>query len=212
MLRVKTPFECWVLKHKIANGEFWDKRKIFENNWFARILRGTKVLDVGAGGNPIGAYYAALGADVTVLDPWRKDVYRPLAYENEKDANWHEYIKRATEADYEVIRQKLEDFTPGNAANPFDGFDMVTCICVLEHIEYDVDFIDNLLNLVAPGGLLLLSTHYNKKGRDYDGNDRCYTKSSLKKLFDNINFKYKMDFTKEIIVRDEKLVFVEVDK
>jgi SAM-dependent methyltransferase len=47
---------------------------------------------------------------------------------------------------------------PGNFSGPFDA---ITCISVMEHIVDHASAMRNMLKLLAPGGLLILTTPYN---------------------------------------------------
>lgn len=105
-------------------------------------LRDKKVLDVGCGGGILAEAMAEAGAQVTGIDMAEK----PLAV-----ARLHQ-VESGTNVDY---RQS----TAENLADEMSaGFDIVTCLEMLEHVPSPQTVIAACQKLVKPGGDVFLST------------------------------------------------------
>jgi 2-polyprenyl-6-hydroxyphenyl methylase/3-demethylubiquinone-9 3-methyltransferase len=105
-------------------------------------LRGSRVLDVGCGGGLLCEALAREGADVTGID---------LAPGMIEVAKLH-----ATEQNI-AIDYRAEDVEALAAAQP-GGFDVVTCMEMLEHVPDPARMTATLARLVKPGGHLFFST------------------------------------------------------
>ncbi|MGE8214164.1 MULTISPECIES: bifunctional 2-polyprenyl-6-hydroxyphenol methylase/3-demethylubiquinol 3-O-methyltransferase UbiG [unclassified Stenotrophomonas] len=105
-------------------------------------LRGAKVLDIGCGGGLLSEALAKEGAQVTAID---------LAPELVKVARLHS-LESGVSVDYRV--QAAEDL----AAEQPGGFDVVTCMEMLEHVPDPGAIIAACHRLLRPGGKLFLST------------------------------------------------------
>jgi 2-polyprenyl-6-hydroxyphenyl methylase/3-demethylubiquinone-9 3-methyltransferase len=105
-------------------------------------LAGARVLDVGCGGGLLSEALARAGAKMTGCDlaPGMIEVARLHAAEQGLDIT------------YKVA--SAEDLA---TANP-DGFDVVTCMEMLEHVHDPEAMVRTLAALVRPGGSLFLST------------------------------------------------------
>jgi 2-polyprenyl-6-hydroxyphenyl methylase/3-demethylubiquinone-9 3-methyltransferase len=104
-------------------------------------LAGRTILDVGCGAGLLAEPLSRLGARVTGLDP------APSAIEA---ARAH---AEATGADLAYRAGTVEDL-----AREGGKFDAVLAMEVVEHVENVADFVAVAASLVAPGGILLLST------------------------------------------------------
>ena len=101
-------------------------------------LDGKRALDVGCGAGLLAEPLARLGAQVTAVDP------AP------------ELIEAARE---HAAGQGLQIDYRAGAAETIDGtFDLVTAMEVIEHTADPQQFLKQLARLLAPGGLLILST------------------------------------------------------
>ena len=107
-------------------------------------LGGARVLDVGCGGGLLCEALARAGAHVTGIDlaPGMIEVARLHAAEQGLD------IK------YDVM--PAEDIAP--ATETGGGFDVVTCMEMLEHVPDPERMVGTLAKLVKPGGALFVST------------------------------------------------------
>jgi 2-polyprenyl-6-hydroxyphenyl methylase / 3-demethylubiquinone-9 3-methyltransferase len=105
-------------------------------------LAGKVALDVGCGGGILAEAMAAGGAKVTGIDLSDK----ALAV-----AQLHR-LESAVEFDYRLISaEALAAEQPG-------GFDLVTCMEMLEHVPQPASTVAACATLVKPGGLVVFST------------------------------------------------------
>jgi 2-polyprenyl-3-methyl-5-hydroxy-6-metoxy-1,4-benzoquinol methylase len=138
-----------------------------------KYLRGhgrLRILNVGCGSGELSLQLAALGHQVTGIDI--EPAYIALA---EKNA-----AKQAAAGDCTFSTCAIEDFQ--SAAN----FDCVVSTDVLEHIEDDRTAFGRMMNLVTPGGLVLLTVPAGSWLFGYHdeqlGHFRRYSKKSLRQL------------------------------
>ena len=126
---------------------FWDARGEFRplhllNPVRARFvaeratLSGAHVLDVGCGGGLLAESLARAGAKVTAIDlaPGMIEVARLHAMEQKLDIDYREIAAEAVAA-----------AEPG-------GFDVVTCMEMLEHVPQPASIVNACAELVAPKG------------------------------------------------------------
>ena len=102
-------------------------------------LEGKTALDVGCGAGLLAEPLARLGAKVTAID---------AAPELIAVARDH-----AAQMGLEI------DYRAGDVQQLEDEFDLVTCMEVIEHVAEPGTFLAALAKRLAPGGLLLMSTH-----------------------------------------------------
>lgn len=134
-------------------GDWWNLkgpyRTLHEFNPFridfiasVRTLRGARALDVGCGGGILSEGLAARGASVTGLDVSRKllEVAREHA--------------AARGRGIEYVEGTVEEF----AESGQEGFDLITCIELIEHVPDPASVIDACARLLGPGGDLILSS------------------------------------------------------
>jgi 2-polyprenyl-6-hydroxyphenyl methylase / 3-demethylubiquinone-9 3-methyltransferase len=105
-------------------------------------LNGKRVLDVGCGGGILAEAMARLGASVKGID---------LAEKSLKVAQLHG-LESGVKVDYEAI--SAEDL----AAREPAGFDVVTCMEMLEHVPDPNATIAACAQLAKPGGWVFFST------------------------------------------------------
>lgn len=115
-------------------------------------LKGKKVLDVGCGGGILSESMARRGADVTGID---------LGTENLKAAALHaEQSGLDSTLRYQHI--PVEDLAKTHAGQ----FDVVTCMEMLEHVPNPSSIVQACYELLAPGGVCVLST-INRNPKSY---------------------------------------------
>ncbi|HEY4530028.1 MAG TPA: bifunctional 2-polyprenyl-6-hydroxyphenol methylase/3-demethylubiquinol 3-O-methyltransferase UbiG [Luteimonas sp.] len=107
-----------------------------------RPLQGARVLDVGCGGGLLSEAMARAGAEVTAID---------LADDLVRVARLHA-LESGVKVDYRV--QAVEAL----AAEAPAGFDVVTCMEMLEHVPDPAAIIQACATLLKPGGRLFVST------------------------------------------------------
>jgi len=105
-------------------------------------LDGKVVLDVGCGGGILSEAMAARGAEVTGIDMGEK----PL-----KVAQLH-LLESGLDVNYRKIA--VEDL----AVERPQGYDIVTCMELLEHVPQPASVVDACARLVKPGGWCFFST------------------------------------------------------
>jgi 2-polyprenyl-6-hydroxyphenyl methylase/3-demethylubiquinone-9 3-methyltransferase len=113
-------------------------------------LKGKRVIDIGCGGGLLSEGMAALGAQVTGIDLSEKalGIARLHLYESG-------YV-----VDYRLISaEAMAAETPG-------GFDVVTCLEMLEHVPDPASTVAACASLVKPGGQVFLST-LNRNAKAY---------------------------------------------
>ena len=113
-------------------------------DWIDRhaALAGKKVLDVGCGGGLLSEAMAARGATVTGIDLSEKAL---------GVARLH-LLESGRSVDYRYI--SAEDLAAQEAA----GYDVVTCMEMLEHVPNPASTIASCAALAKPGGHVFLST------------------------------------------------------
>ena len=115
-------------------------------------LAGKKVLDVGCGGGILSESMARRGADVTGVD---------LGTENLKAAAVHAEQSALNETlRYQHI--PVEELAKTHAGQ----FDVVTCMEMLEHVPDPSSIVQACFELLAPGGVCVLST-INRNPKSY---------------------------------------------
>ena len=115
-------------------------------------LMGKKVLDVGCGGGILSESMARRGADVTGID---------LGTENLKAAALHAE-QSGLESTLRYQHIPVEDLAKTHAGQ----FDVVTCMEMLEHVPNPSSIVQACFELLAPGGVCVLST-INRNPKSY---------------------------------------------
>ena len=115
-------------------------------------LAGKKILDVGCGGGILSESMARRGADVTGVD---------LGTENLKAATLHA-VQSGLENTLRYQHIPVEDLAKTHAGQ----FDVVTCMEMLEHVPDPSSIVQACFDLLAPGGVCVLST-INRNPKSY---------------------------------------------
>jgi 2-polyprenyl-6-hydroxyphenyl methylase / 3-demethylubiquinone-9 3-methyltransferase len=113
-------------------------------------LAGKKVLDVGCGGGILAEAMARRGAQVTGID---------LSEKGLRVAELH-LLESGLPITYEKVT--AEDY----AAQHAGGFDVVTCMELLEHVPEPASMVAACARLVRPGGQVFFST-INRNAKSY---------------------------------------------
>ncbi|HTP39100.1 MAG TPA: bifunctional 2-polyprenyl-6-hydroxyphenol methylase/3-demethylubiquinol 3-O-methyltransferase UbiG [Steroidobacteraceae bacterium] len=141
--------------HQLAH-EFWDPRGSFRPLHLLNPARcgyvasrsplaGAALLDVGCGGGLLAEAMAARGARVTGIDlaPAMIEVARLHALEGSLDIDY---------------RLQSAEALAAEAKAPEQGFEVITCMEMLEHVPDPAALIGTLARLLRPGGQLFVST------------------------------------------------------
>lgn len=115
-------------------------------------LSGKEILDVGCGGGILAESMARRGADVTGID---------LGTENLKAASVH-----ATQSGLDNTLRYQHIPIEALAATHAGQFDVVTCMEMLEHVPDPNAIVQACFDLLAPGGVCVLST-INRSPKSY---------------------------------------------
>ncbi|WP_151447371.1 bifunctional 2-polyprenyl-6-hydroxyphenol methylase/3-demethylubiquinol 3-O-methyltransferase UbiG [Lacisediminimonas profundi] len=113
-------------------------------------LKGKRVLDIGCGGGILAESMARKGAEVTGID---------LSDKALKVADLHS-LETGVQVRYELVA--AEDM----AAREPSGFDVVTCMEMLEHVPDPEAIVHACATLVRPGGHVFFST-INRNPKSY---------------------------------------------
>ena len=105
-------------------------------------LSGKRVLDVGCGGGILSEAMAALGAEVIGIDAGKAPL--AVARLHLKESGLRIDYQQATAEEY--------------AAAHVDGFDVVTCLELLEHVPHPSSVVSACKKLVKPGGDIFFAT------------------------------------------------------
>jgi SAM-dependent methyltransferase len=108
----------------------------------ARLPRGARILDAGAGEQPYRAPARAAGLDYVAQDFAR--------YDGEGDGS----ALQTGKWDYAAL-EIISDITA--IPEPDGSFDAVLCSCVLEHVPSPVEALREIARLLRPGGTLILT-------------------------------------------------------
>lgn len=112
-------------------------------------LEGLSLIDIGCGGGLVAEPMAKQGATVTAIDPAEKNI---------KAASLHA-AQQGVKIDYRACRAE-------DVVEKGETFDVVLLLEVVEHVPSVPDFTKLAANLVAPGGLLIMST-INRTGKAF---------------------------------------------
>jgi 2-polyprenyl-6-hydroxyphenyl methylase / 3-demethylubiquinone-9 3-methyltransferase len=117
-------------------------------------LGGKRVLDVGCGGGLLCEAMARRGAHVTGID---------LGETTIEVANLH---AMESQLDIRYLRQTVEDHAAELQAQGNAGYDVVTCLEMLEHVPDPAGVINTIASLLRPGGHAVFST-LNRNPKSY---------------------------------------------
>ena len=134
--------------------QWWDEYGVFRTlhainplrlDWIGRhaALHGQRVLDVGCGGGILAESMARAGAEVLGID---------LAEKSLQTARAHAAEHQVAGLNYRCISvESLAHEQPS-------GYDVVTCMEMLEHVPDPASVVRACANLAGPGGWVFLST------------------------------------------------------
>ena len=104
-------------------------------------LAGLRILDIGCGGGLISEPLTRLGGKVTGIEPKEANIKAAIAHA----------APQGLDIDYRIA-------TVEQLAVAGEAFDAVVCLEVVEHVPDVAAFVKTCASLVAPGGIMVLST------------------------------------------------------
>lgn len=172
------PADCKFPDRYFGNIRPWDYSKVIE---YGEFNKSNFVLETGALHSYFCIYLSQFVDKYICTDSFYWATNRDYASNEDyyqTPQEWCDYITKKSEGRVlgaEADLQKLQ--------YPSDTFDRVVCISVIEHVHEDRKGIEEMMRVLKPGGLLLLTTEYNKTGKPYSEDDgsfyRVYNKSGL---------------------------------
>jgi SAM-dependent methyltransferase len=163
-------FAYWCKELKIAPIYH---RKIWEYAFVLQCLHengilvpGTSGIGFGCGDEPMASYFASRGMSALITDLSPDEAARHGWVETGQHATSREMAFRpdlvSREAFDERVRHQVVDM---NAIPPFPAaYDFCWSICALEHlgsIQKGLEFVENALRVLKPGGIAVHTTEYN---------------------------------------------------
>ena len=148
-------------------------RKIWEHTYLLQALYSTgnispdkKGLGFGCGVEPIPSYLAAKGVSTTITDlpPEHQQTSGWMSSNEYEQSLENAYMEHLVERDT-FIRMVSHRFVDMNAIpDDLSGYDFCWSICALEHlgsIQKGLDFIENSLRTLRPGGTAVHTMEFN---------------------------------------------------
>jgi 2-polyprenyl-3-methyl-5-hydroxy-6-metoxy-1,4-benzoquinol methylase len=131
------------------------------------LMSGKKGIGFGCGEEPLASYFASKGMQITITD---LDLDRSKGlgwietgqHTSVLDTAWRSHLVSRQDFDANV---KMEFVDMNHIPDKFDGqYDFCWSICALEHlgsIEKGLQFVENSLNTLKPGGIAVHTTEFN---------------------------------------------------
>ena len=148
-------------------------RKIWEHAYTLQAMHeagllhaGVKALGFGCGQEPIPSYLASLGMSVTATDLFPEQARAAGWVDTGQHAVTIEQAYRPELVEREAFERlvKLRYVDMNAIPDTLNGYDLCWSTCALEHlgsIKNGLDFIENSLRTLRPGGLAVHTSEYN---------------------------------------------------
>jgi SAM-dependent methyltransferase len=133
---------------------------------FDMIRPGARGLGFGCGTEPLPSYFAAHGMDITATDLAPEEASRSGWVHTGQHASAPEQAFMSHLVDREAFDRHvgLRFVDMNDIPDDLSGYDFCWSVCALEHlgsIEKGLDFIENSLKTVRPGGVVVHTTEFN---------------------------------------------------
>lgn len=129
-----------------------------------RSIDARTILDVGGGGSAFSPAAAWINAAVTIVDP----------------GDCSTWVEAQANAIGKPMTYLQREFTPDTVEGQFDA---VTCLSVIEHVEFPEGFVSDMADKVSPGGLLCLTTDFHPSGEaQCAGHLRTYNANGMERM------------------------------
>lgn len=151
----------------IYHRKLWEYGFVLQSLFDCGLLEnGKKGIGFGCGQEPLPSYFASLGMKITVTD-LHPDLVEGLGWTEtgqHSSALESTYFPELVSRDSFDSNVTLRFVDMNNIPGDLVGFDFCWSICALEHlgsIEKGLNFIENSLNCLNPGGIALHTTEFN---------------------------------------------------
>ncbi len=181
------------------NVTYWRIIRLIEKS--QKSFRGKKVLDIGCGVGSLSFYLARLGAIVLGIDVSARAISLAKFTQLHNKLSLKFLHSALTSADDKTVPVK---FIP-------NGFDLIICVEVIEHIKNDKKFLSACYSKLNSGGKLILTTQskdnflvkvgYFTKHDEKVGHLRRYYPNELVKMLENEGFTVELVQNADGIIR-----------
>ena len=160
----------WFAELKVArvyHRKLWEFAYVLQSLHTAGLLRdGVRGLGFGCGKEPLPSYFAARGMStmVTDLDPSMNEAQAWRGTNQHTDSLADSHHPALVTRDVFMRRTRIRHADMNAIPDDLAGYDFCWSICALEHlgsIKQGLDFIEESLKTVRPGGLAIHTTEFN---------------------------------------------------
>ena len=151
----------------IYHRKLWEHAYTLQAMYEAGLLReGVRALGFGCGQEPIPSYLASLGISVTATDLFPEEAQAAGWADTRQHTHTLEQAYRPSLVDREAFDRLVElHYVDMNAIpDGLSDYDICWSTCALEHlgsIANGLDFIENAMRTLRPGGLAVHTSEYN---------------------------------------------------
>ena len=184
----------WLSELKVPlvfHRKLWEFVYVMQALWEAGMLEpGRRGLGFGCGREPLASYFAARNVEVCVTDLAPEEVVnqgwqKTAQHTSSLDSAFHSHLVARDVFDRQV---RLEYVDMNAIPTHLRGFDFAWSICALEHlgsIEKGLAFIENSLDTVRDGGVVVHTTEFNFTRED-ETTDNWITVLFLRRHFEEV--------------------------
>lgn len=159
---------CHALRVRpIYHRKLWEFAYVLQALHEADLLKsGVRGLGFGCGTEPMASYFASRGVQVTMTDLSLEDMRASGWATSNQHAQTLLHAHNAVLVDQETFLRQVEHRNVDMNAIPEDlqGYDFCWSICAFEHlgsIEAGLNFVENSLTTLRPGGVSVHTTEFN---------------------------------------------------
>jgi len=174
----------------LSNFRGWDFEQILE---YGEFKPKDVVLDTGALQSYFSIFLAPLVKSVITTDnmAWAKRTY----YKQSKLTSPEEWMRQVEIKSQGKVSAEIADVC--NLQYSDNSFDKVLSISTIEHIDNDFGAISEMMRVLKPNGLLLLTTEYNsKQSKEYSETDNSYMRIYNREKIDKLCFGLNIEIRK----------------
>ena len=173
----------------LSNFRGWDFEQILK---YGEFKSEDVILDTGALQSYFSIFLALLIRTVITTDnmSWVKRAY----YKQSKLTSPEEWMRQVEMKSQGKVKAEIADVC--NLQYNDNSFDKVLSISTIEHIDGDFKAMSEMIRVLKPNGLLLLTTEYNsERTKEYSEIDdsymRIYNKEKIDKLCSGLNIEVR---------------------